>query len=136
MTDSPVTQPAATWAPAVHQAARDFAKALARTPEYAAFAQAHEAFMQDEETQQAVRAYQDRLQSLQGRLSRRALTAEENAGLESLLEAALCRPSLAHYSAAQADLKHLCQALADRLSAQVGLDFAGAGCSGCSGGCG
>ena len=117
----------------MRQATYDFATALAETPEFRAFEQAQEQLRQDVAAQQAVDAYQAKLRSLQVLLQLDAVSAEDRAGLERLRRAALEQPSLIKYSLAQDELKRLCQAVADSLSARIGLDFASAAGTGCCG---
>jgi cell fate (sporulation/competence/biofilm development) regulator YlbF (YheA/YmcA/DUF963 family) len=130
MVDSTITNEGVTAREAVRQATHDVASALAETPEFRAFEQARERLRQDRAAQQAIDVYQAKLQSLQALLQLNAVSAEDQAELERLRRAALEQRSLIEYSRAQEDLKRLCQAVGDSLSARVGLDFASVACAG------
>ena len=130
MVDSITTHEGVTSREAMHQAVYDLATALAETPQFRAFEQAREQLRQDGAAQQAIDAYQARLQSLQALLQLNAVAAEDRVELERLRRAALEQPSLIEYSRAQEDLKHLCQAVGDSLSARIGLDFSSTGGAG------
>ena len=130
MVDSITTHEGVTSREVVHQAVYDFATALAETSQFRAFEQAREQLRQDVAAQQAIDAYQAKLQSLQALLQLNAVAAEDRVELERFRRAALEQPSLIEYSRAQEDLKSLCQAIGDSLSARIGLDFAGAGSAG------
>ena len=110
----------------VKQAARDFAAALAETPQFIAFEQAAYAFRQDQTAQQAMQAYQQQQQSLRALLMLNALNAEQRDELERLKSAFINQPVVQEYFTAQAELATLCQALGDALSESIGLNYAAA----------
>ena len=118
---------------AVRQAARDFAAALAETPQFKAFEQVAERLRHDEAAQHAIAAYQDKQAALRVMLMLNAVSAEDQAELERLREAFLSNPSVVAYLQAQADLTAICQAAADLLSQHIGLSYAAACRSGCCG---
>jgi len=113
------------------QAARDFAGALAETPQFQAFEEAAERLRRDEAAQRAMQAYQARQQSLQMMLMLNAASAEEGAELKRLQQAFLAAPAVAAYLQAQEDLTAICRAAADLLSQHTGLSFAAACGPGC-----
>ena len=115
----------------VRQAARDFAAALASTPEFQALEEAAAGLQEDPAARQAMIAYQEKQQSLQGLLMLGALSAEEQAELEALRQAYLGQPAVATYLHAETDLRALCQQAGAALSATIDFDFAAA----CGGGC-
>ena len=115
----------------VRHATRNLAAALAATPAFTAHEQAATVFRQDAEAQTAVRAYQLKQQSMQMMLMLNAISAEERAELNRLYQAFATRPSVLAYVQAEADLRTVCQAVADRLSQHVGFDFVSACGSGC-----
>jgi len=115
----------------VRQAARDFAIALAETPQFKAFEQASERLRHDQAAQRAIEAYQAKQQSLQMLLMLNAVGREDQAELERLRQAFLAEPSVAAYLQAQADFAALCQAAADLLSRHIGLSFTAACGPGC-----
>lgn len=115
----------------VQQAARDFAAALAGTPQFKAFEEARERLNQDEAAQRAMGAYQERQQALQAVLMLNAASVEERAELESLRKTFLESPSVLAYVLAETDLRAVCQEAATLLSQQIGLNFAAACSSGC-----
>ena len=110
----------------VKQAARDFAAALAETPQFIAFEQAAYAFRQDQTAQQAMQAYQQKQQSLRALVMLNALSAEQRDELERLQSAFINHPVVQEYFTAQAELATLCQALGDALSESIGLNYAAA----------
>ena len=110
----------------VKQAARDFAAALAETPQFKAFEQTAYAFRQNQAAQQAMQAYQQKQQSLRALLMLDALSAEQRDELERLQSAFINQPVVKEYFTAQAKLATLCQALGDVLSESIGLNFAAA----------
>ena len=110
----------------VHQAARAVAAALAATPQFLAFEQAHEALQRDAAAQRAGAAYQDKQQSLQMMLMLNAVSAEERTELERLRDAFFNAPSVVAMLQAQEALQALCRATADMLSEAIELDVAAA----------
>jgi cell fate (sporulation/competence/biofilm development) regulator YlbF (YheA/YmcA/DUF963 family) len=110
----------------VKQAARDFAAALAETPQFIAFEQAAYAFRQDQTAQQVMQAYQQKQQSLRALVMLNALSAEQRDELERLQSAFINHPVVQEYFTAQAELATLCQALGDALSESIGLNYAAA----------
>lgn len=131
MTDLMVSDIAIAPPEVVRHATRDLAAALAATPVFKAYAQAATAFRQDAEAQAAVRAYQLKQQSVQMMLMLNAVSAEERTELNRLYQAFATRSSVLAYVQAEAELRTVCQAAADRLSQQVGYDFISACGSGC-----
>ena len=117
----------------VRTAARDFAAALAETPQFKAFEQAYEAFSQDAAANQALLAYQEKAKSLRAMLMLNAVSEAERAELERLQNDYVMRPTVQAYAAADAELTALCQQAAGIISAAIGLNYAtscGASCCG------
>ena len=108
----------------VKQAARDFAIALAETPQFKAFEQAAFAFRQDKATQRAMQVYQQKQESLRALIMLNALSVEQRDELERLKSAFISQPVVQEYVTAQAELASLCQAIGDVLSESIGLNFA------------
>jgi cell fate (sporulation/competence/biofilm development) regulator YlbF (YheA/YmcA/DUF963 family) len=121
----------------IPEATRAFAAALRETVAFQTFEQASAALRDDVVARCAIDAYEQRAQSLRALLTLGAVSAEEQAELDRLRQAYEAEPTVMAYQAAQRDLVSLMQATGDRLSAQIGLDFAAAcgGGSGCGGGC-
>ena len=115
----------------VRQAARDFAAALAETPQFKAFEDAAEHLHRDEAARQALDAYQSKQQSLQAVLMLNAASDAERAELQRLHTAVVSQPSVAAYVQVQTDLMSVCQSVADMLSQAIGLNFAAVCGSGC-----
>jgi cell fate (sporulation/competence/biofilm development) regulator YlbF (YheA/YmcA/DUF963 family) len=115
----------------VQQAARDFAAALAETPQFRAFEEATELLNQDEVAQRAMSAYQEKQHALQAVLMLNAASPEEQAELERLRNSFLESPSVSDYMLAETNLRAVCQASASLLSQHIGLSFAAACSSGC-----
>lgn len=115
----------------IRQSARDFAVALAETPQFRTFEAATDRLNNDLIAQRAMEAYQTKQESLQTMLMLNAVSAEERADLEQLRLAFMNQPSVVMYFQAQADLMAICQASADWLSEAIGLNFAVACGSGC-----
>jgi len=110
----------------VKQTARDFAAALAETPQSKAFEQAAERFRQDQTAQQALNAYQEKQVSLRALLMLNALSPEQHTELEGLQSAFVDQPVVQEYFKAQTEFANLCQALGDAISESIGLNYAAA----------
>jgi cell fate (sporulation/competence/biofilm development) regulator YlbF (YheA/YmcA/DUF963 family) len=121
----------------VHAATRAFVAALRETVAFQSFEQASAALRDDVVARCAIDVYEQRAQSLRALLTLGAVSAEEQAELDRLRQAYEAEPTVIAYQAAQRELISLFQATGDRLSAQIGLDFAAAcaGGGGCGGGC-
>ena len=117
----------------VKAAARDFAAALAETPQFKAFEQAYEALHKDSDAQRKLSAYQEKVNSLRALIMLNALSEADRAELERLQNEYVTRPSVQAYAAAQAELTALCQLIAAMISEAIGLNYAascGASCCG------
>ena len=110
----------------VKRTARDFAAALAETPQFKAFEQAAERFRQDQTAQQALGAYQEKQISSRALLMLNALSTEQRAELESLQSAFVNQPGVQEYFKAQTEFATLCQTLGDAISESIGLNYAAA----------
>ena len=110
----------------VKQTARDFAAALAETPQSKAFEQAAERFRQDQTAQQALKAYQEKQVSLRALLMLNALSPEQRTELENLQSAFVNQPVVQEYFKAQTEFATLCQALGDAISESIDLNYAAA----------
>ena len=117
----------------VKQAARDFAAALAETPEFKAFEQAADAFRQDPVAQQALGAFQEKQLAWRALLMLNALSPEQRAELENLQGVFMNQTIVQEYFNAQTKFAALCQALGDTLSESIGLNYAAACGVGCCG---
>ena len=115
----------------VLSAARDFAAALAETPQFQALEAATECLNHDPAARQILQALEAKQQALEPLLLLNSVSVEERAELEQLRLAFVNQPSVAAYFQAQADLKAICQAAADWLSEAIGLNYAAACGSGC-----
>lgn len=116
----------------VHTAAHAFAQALAESAEYQAFEHAAERLGQDETAQKAIKAFQNKQQSLQMSLMLNAVSPEDRMELQRLQKAYLDQPSIAAWMQAQEDLTNLCTATANLLGERTGLSFTAAcGPGGC-----
>jgi cell fate (sporulation/competence/biofilm development) regulator YlbF (YheA/YmcA/DUF963 family) len=117
----------------VRAAGRDFAAALAETPQFKAFEQAYEALSRDATAQQAVSAYQAKVRALRTPLTLNAVSEPDRAELERLKNAYLTLPTVQAHTAAEAELTALCQQVAGMISEAIGLNYAascGASCCG------
>ncbi len=76
----------------VHEAGRDFAAALAETPQFKAFEQAYEALRQDAEAQKALAVFREKAESLEVMLQLNAVS-EAAAGGVGTTPAKLYEPS-------------------------------------------
>jgi cell fate (sporulation/competence/biofilm development) regulator YlbF (YheA/YmcA/DUF963 family) len=117
----------------VFSAARDFAAALAETPQFQSFEQAAERFRQDQAAQQAMEAYREKQMDLRPLLMFDASVMNNVPNSESLQNAFVNQPIVQEYSKAQMELASLCQALGDALSESIGLNYAAACGVGCCG---
>ena len=110
----------------VKQAARDFAAAVAETPQFKAFEQVAERFRQDQTAQQALRAYQEKQTSWRALLMLNALSTEQRAELESLQSAFANQLVVQEYFKAQTEFATLCQTMGDTISESIDLNYAAA----------
>ncbi len=108
----------------VMQAARQFAEALAETPQVQSFEQALLNFRQDTQAQSAIQAFQKKQASLKGLLMLDAVSAEDRAELQALADQVNQQPSVIAYNQALAALTAISQDLGDLLSNAIGLDYA------------
>ncbi|OIO88137.1 MAG: hypothetical protein AUK03_16775 [Anaerolineae bacterium CG2_30_64_16] len=131
MTDLMLSDIAIAPPEVVRHASRDLAAALAEAPAFTAFEQAAAAFRQDETAQRGIQAYQQKQQALQMMLMLNAVSPEDRAELNRLYQGFATRPSVLAYIQAEAEVRELCQAVADRLSQHIGFDFAATCGSGC-----
>ena len=115
----------------VRQAARDFAAALAETPQFKSYEEAVERLNHDTMAQRAIDAFQAKQQSLQALLMLNAVSEADKAELQRLQRAFASTLTVVAYAQAQADLMAICQASADWLSEAIGLNYAAACGSGC-----
>ncbi len=115
----------------VRQSARDFAAALAETPQFQAYEEAAERLNHDVEAQRVIDAFQAKRQALQAQLLLNAVSEADQAELQRLQDAFSSMPAVMAYAQAQAELMTICQTAADVLSQAVGLNYAAACGSGC-----
>ena len=115
----------------VRQSARDFAAALAETPQFKAYDEAAERLNHDVEAQRVIDEFQAKRQALQAQLMLNAVSEADKAELQRLQDAFSNTPAVMAYAQAQADLMAICQAAADWLSEAIGLNYAAACSSGC-----
>jgi cell fate (sporulation/competence/biofilm development) regulator YlbF (YheA/YmcA/DUF963 family) len=115
----------------VRQAARDFAAALAETPQFRAYEEAVERLNHDPVAQRAIDAFQAKRESLQALMLLNAVSDADRAELQRLQNVFSSTPAVMAYAQAQADLMTICQAAADALSQAIGLNYAAVCGSGC-----
>lgn len=115
----------------VYTAAHNFAQSLAESAEFQAFEYASDRLSKDETAQKAIRAFQNKQQSLQMMLRLNAVSPEDRAELERLQKAYMDQPAVMTYLEAQEELNVLCQAAASLLSERIGLSFTAACGPGC-----
>ena len=113
------------------QAAREFAAVLAETSEYQAFDEAQLRLRRDPAAQEAIRAFQERQQSLQMMLMLGALSEADRDDLQLLQREMLAQPTVRGYVEAQEQLGLLCQEVAGLISEVIGLSFAASCGPGC-----
>lgn len=116
----------------VGQAVRDFAVALTEAPQFQAFEQASVALRNDGAAQEALEAYQNKVETLRALLMLNALGDADRAELERLRQVLVNLPVVSAYTQAEDDLLGLLRASADVVSEQLGLPFA-VSRSGCCG---
>ncbi|CAG0937584.1 hypothetical protein TFLX_06525 [Thermoflexales bacterium] len=115
----------------VRQSARDFAVALAETPQFKAYEEATDRLNHDTAAQQAIDAFQAKRESLQAMLLLNAVSDADRAELQRLQDVFSSTPAVVAYAQAQVDLMTICQTTADVLSQTIGLNYATACGSGC-----
>ena len=112
-------------------AAQKFAEVLAETPEYRAFDVAQRRLRQDPAAQQAIRAFQDKQQSLGWQLQMGLIGDAEREELHRLQQEMSAQPTVQAYAEAQERLSRLCEEVADLISEEIGLSFAASCGPGC-----
>jgi cell fate (sporulation/competence/biofilm development) regulator YlbF (YheA/YmcA/DUF963 family) len=117
----------------VRAAGRDFAAALAETPQFKAFEQAYVALKNDAAANQSLSAYQAKVKSLREVLALNAISEAERAELERLKTDYLMLPTVEAYNNAEAELTALCQQAAGIISSAIGLNYAAACGASCCG---
>lgn len=117
----------------VRAAARDFAAALAETPQFKAFESAYANLKKDTAAQQALSAYQEKSKSMRALLMLNAVSPAERAELDQLRIDYFTRPAVQAYAVAEAELTTLCQQTAEMISQAIGLNFAAACGASCCG---
>lgn len=117
---------------AVMEAARQFAKVLGDTPMFQAYEQSYYKLRQDQDAQDALMKYQEKLAPLKSLLRINAVNVEDQNELQRLKDQFYIQPAVVQYTKAQEELIAVCQEIGDQLSASIGLDF-GASCR--QGGC-
>jgi len=113
------------------QAARDFAAVLAKTPEFEAFDEAQWRLHNDGAAQTAIRAFQERQQSLRMMAMLGMLSDADRRDLQRLHAEMLAQPAVQVYAEAQERLSQMCQEVDRIISQDIGIDFAancGTGC--------
>jgi cell fate (sporulation/competence/biofilm development) regulator YlbF (YheA/YmcA/DUF963 family) len=133
MNDIELTELDATPPAVVHTTARDFAVALAETPQFKTFEQANEALNNDVSALQALSAYQAKVKSLRALLMLNAVSEVDQAELERLKNAYVTRSTVQAYAVAEAELTSLCQQAAELISEAIGLNYAAACGASCCG---
>ncbi len=131
MTDIPLNELEIAPPSVVSQAARDFARALAATPQFQAFEEAEHRLRTDQAAQRVIGAYQSKQQSMRMALMLNAATTTERAELERLHQAFLNDPTVSAYLRAQSEVTALFQTAADLLSRHIGVSFTAACGPGC-----
>ncbi len=124
MTENMILDTEITSKPAVMQAAKHFARALAETPQFQAFEQAYIDFRQDKEAQTAYREFLEKQESLRAMMMLNAVSDEDQQALQILQERFNQQPNVRKYLLAQEALMEISQLIADRLSKQIGLNYA------------
>lgn len=113
------------------QMARQFAAVLAETPEYEAFDRAQARLRRDAVAQEAIRAFQQRQQSLRMTVMLGALSEADRNNLQHLQREMLAQPTVQAYLEAQERLSSLSQEAAKIISDVIGLSFAASCGPGC-----
>ncbi len=117
----------------VRTAARDFATALAETPQFKAFESAYTALKDDASALQALSAYQEKAKSLRAVLMLNAVSEVDRTELERLKNEYMTRSTVQACAVAESELTALCHQAAGMISDAIGLNYAascGASCCG------
>ena len=115
----------------IDQVISEFAMALTEAEVFQAFEVAAQNLRQDQEAQGAIRAFQEKQNSLQMMLMLNAVPPEDQQELERLRDAFVSNPTIAAYLEAQENLTTACQAVAQILNESTGLNFSTACGPGC-----
>ena len=117
----------------VRAAARDFATALAETPQFKAFESTYKALKDDASALQALSAYQEKAKSLRALLMLNAVSEVDRTELERLKNEYMTRSTVQACAVAESELTALCHQAAGMISDAIGLNYAascGASCCG------
>jgi len=106
------------------RAARDFAAALAETPQFKSFEAVAERFRDDPVAKKALAAYEEKQIAWRALSMLNALSGAQKAELEASRIAFVDQPIAQEYLRAQTEMAALCQALGDTLSESIGLNYA------------
>jgi cell fate (sporulation/competence/biofilm development) regulator YlbF (YheA/YmcA/DUF963 family) len=115
----------------IEQSVREFAMALTEADVFQDFEVASHNLRQDQEAQGAIRAFQEKQNSLQMMLMLNAAPPDDQQELERLRDAFVSNPTVAAYMEAQENLTNACQAVAQILNESTGLNFSTACGPGC-----
>jgi cell fate (sporulation/competence/biofilm development) regulator YlbF (YheA/YmcA/DUF963 family) len=115
----------------IDQTIREFAMTLTEADVFQAFEVAAQNLRQDQQAQAAIRAFQEKQNSLQMMLMLNAVSPEDQQELERLRDAFVSNPTVAAYLEAQENLTSACQAVAQLLNESTGLNFSAACGPGC-----
>lgn len=117
----------------VRAAARDFATALAETPQFKTFESAYKALQDDASALQALSAYQEKAKSLRALLMLNAVSEVDRTELDRLKNEYMTRTTVQACAVAESELTALCHQAAGMISDAIGLNYAascGASCCG------
>lgn len=110
----------------VMQAARNFAAALAESPQFREFEQAADRLNHDNDAQERIKALQEQQQAWQALIMLNALNPEQKAHLDNLQNSLMNQATVQGYLHAQTELAALCQYIGDQLSEAIGLNYSSA----------
>lgn len=113
----------------VRAAARDFATALAETPQLKAFESAYKALKDDASALQALSAYQEKAKSLRALLMLNVVSGVDRTELERLKNEYMTRSTVQACAVAESELTALCHQAVGMISDAIGLNYA-ASCGG------
>ena len=113
--------------------AKEFAEALASSPEYVTFKEVQEQMMRDEAAQTMLQEFQRRQQSLQiAQMTGYSISMEQINSLREYQRKLLEHPTIKKFFQAQKELSQLIQITNRIISEKIGIDYGGSCGQGCS----
>lgn len=107
----------------IRRSARDFATALKAVPQVSRYLDAKTKMEEDEETQELLKAFQQRQRELAAKQLKATVSASEWNALRDLQIKVINQPLIKKFSEAQNDAFEFCRTVGEDLNGLLGVDF-------------